>query len=167
MTATNDLIDRFEDGADVLAYATQGLAHDQLTARPGPGDWSIAEVVHHLVDTDLVYGDRIKRLIAEPNPRIQGFDETAWVVKLDYQNQPLPDAVALFAAHRRSIARLLRAQTQPVFANKGTHSERGTVTLADILATITSHLDHHLRFLYTKRANLGVALEPKYTGISP
>jgi hypothetical protein len=26
-----------------------------------------------------------------------------------------------------------------------------------------NHLDHHLRFLYAKRANLGVAIQPRYT----
>ena len=36
------------------------------------------------------------------------------------------------------------------------------MTLAELLATATNHLDHHLLYLYAKRANLGVALPPRY-----
>jgi hypothetical protein len=43
------------------------------------------------------------------------------------------------------------------------HSETGPVTLAALLAKYVGHLDHHLRFLYGKRSNLGIAVPPRYT----
>ena len=52
--------------------------------------------------------------------------------------------------------------TEADFARAGRHSERGPQTLAEIVALATNHVDHHLRFLYAKRANLGVAIPPRY-----
>ncbi len=48
MSALKELIDRFAAGGAVLSYATSGLTPEQELARPGPGAWSIAELVAHL-----------------------------------------------------------------------------------------------------------------------
>lgn len=157
------LIDRYASGGEILAYATQGLSREQLQARPGPGVWSIAELVAHLLDADLVYADRMKRLVAEDNPTLQAFEEDAWVARLGGHEMPVDEAVALLDANRRWMTRLLRRLPEPDFARAGTHTAAGRQTLAQVVATITNHLDHHLKFLYGKRGNLGVALYPRYT----
>jgi uncharacterized damage-inducible protein DinB len=158
-----EVIDRYVRGAELLAYASQGLTPEQQTARPGPGDWSIAELVVHLLDADLVYADRMKRLIAEDHPTLQGFDENRWIERLDSQSLPVGEAVDLFVANRRWMARLLRKCSEADFARTGTHTEAGPKSLAEILITITGHVDHHLKFLYAKRGNLGISLYPRYT----
>src|SRR5262245_15825931 len=94
------LIDRYLSGGPILAYATSGLTPEKATARPGPGAWSIAELVVHLLDCDLVYADRMKRIIAEENPVIVAFDENAWVARLGPQEMPVEEAVNLLAANR-------------------------------------------------------------------
>ena len=73
------------------------------------------------------------------------------------------EAANLFAANRRWMAPILRALHDADFARAGNHTEKGRMTLAEILAYATNHLDHHLRFLYAKRAKLGIALPPRYT----
>ena len=160
---SRDLIDRYERGAEVLAYAVQDLTPTQATARPGPGAWSIAQLVAHLLDADLVYADRIKRLIAEDDPVLQAFDENAWIERLDSQSMPVGAAVDLFATNRRWVARLLRRCGDAEFARAGRHTQAGVQTLAQVVTTITHHVDHHLAFLYAKRGNLGVAIYPRYT----
>ncbi len=59
------VIDRYADGGLILVQAASGLTPEHATARPGPGHWSIAELVAHLADADLVLADRMKRVIAE------------------------------------------------------------------------------------------------------
>ncbi len=97
---TPRVIDRFALGPELLAYAAQGLSADQEQARPGPGAWSIAELVAHMVDSDSVGIERMKRVIAEENPTLQAYDQDAWIVRLDSQSMPVADGVALFAAIR-------------------------------------------------------------------
>jgi uncharacterized damage-inducible protein DinB len=157
------VIDRYEAGGGMLAYAISGLSPEQVTARPGPGDWSIAELVGHLLDADLVYAERMKRVLAEESPVLQNFDENAWVARFGAGEIPLEEAAELFRSNRRWMARILRSCSESDFARTGRHTERGPLTLAELVATMVGHLDHHLRFLYGKRANLGVALPPRYT----
>jgi hypothetical protein len=57
----------------------------------------------------------------------------------------------------------LRSQDESVFARAGTHTEKGRQTLTEVLVYATNHLDHHLKFLYAKRAKLGLAIYPRYT----
>jgi len=161
--ARKAVIDRFADGGLLLAQAASNLGPEQATARPGPGDWSIAELVAHLLDSDLVLSDRMKRIIAEEDPPLAAFAENAWIARLDSNAMPVDEATALFAANRRWMARILRAQETPAFARTGIHSEAGRVTLAEILVKAANHLDHHLKFLYAKRAKLGLAIYPRYT----
>jgi hypothetical protein len=61
------------------------------------------------------------------------------------------------------MTRVLRHCEQADFARVGIHTENGRLTLAALVANSVGHLDHHLRFLYGKRANLGVAIPPRYT----
>ena len=167
MSATLDpkkpVIDRFADGGPLLVQAVAGLTPEQGRDHPIPGTWSVAELVAHLLDCDLVFADRMKRIIAEDSPTLQAFDEQAWIGRLLSNEMPIDEAAALFAANRKWMGRILRAQDEPAFARSGVHSEKGRQTLAEVLAYATNHLDHHLKFLYAKRAKLGVAIYPRYT----
>ena len=101
------LIDRYALGGELLTYAAQGLSPEQLTARSGPGAWSILELVVHLADSDLVGADRMKRVIAEENPVLRAYDQDAWVKRLQYQEASLEDAILLFVTNRRRMSSLL------------------------------------------------------------
>ena len=160
---STSLVNRYAAGGPVLLYAVAGITPEHEQAHPGPGAWSLAEVTAHLLDTELVFADRMKRILAEGNPVLQGFDENLWHDALDYPSMPVHEAAELLAGNRRWMARLLASRPEADFARAGTHTEKGRQTLAEVLAYVTNHLDHHLRFIYGKRAGLGVALPPRYT----
>lgn len=149
------LIDQYEQGGPMLRAAVQGLTREQLTAFPVPGTWSIHQVVLHLADSDLVIADRMKRVIAEDNPPLIGFDESRFVRELYYHDQSVEDALALFAVSRRQMARVLRRLPESAFARRGTHNQRGPMTLEQLLRGAIGHLEHHLKFLYEKKDKLG------------
>ncbi len=165
MSGPESVIDRYAAGGPLLQYAVSELHSPHELATPGPGDWSIAELVAHLLDSDLVIADRMKRVIAEDEPVLLAFDENAWIRRLDSHAMPIHEAVSLFAANRHWMARILRRCPESDFPRFGMHSETGRKTLAELLAGAVGHLDHHLRFLYAKRANLGTALPPRYTAV--
>jgi uncharacterized damage-inducible protein DinB len=158
------VLDRFADGGPLLVQAVTGLTPEQAREHPIPGTWSVAELAAHLLDCDLVFADRMKRIIAEESPTLVAFDEQAWIEGLLSNTMPVDEGAALFAANRKWMARILRAQDESAFARAGQHTEKGRQTLAEVLVYATNHLDHHLKFLYAKRAKLGVAIYPRYTG---
>ena len=162
MNTRSDVIDRYELGGKILIAAVAGIPPDRARERVGPGTWSVAELVAHMVDSDLVGIERMKRVIAEENPTLQAYDENAWIARLSPNETPVDEAVALFAANRVAMARILRTCTEADFARVGRHTEDGEKSLAKFLATYVSHLDGHLRFLYGKRGTLGFGMVPRY-----
>ncbi len=166
IAASHELIDRYAAGGPLLAYALTGLAAEHYKARPGPGVWSLGELVTHLVDSDVVGSDRMKRVIAEPGPILLAYDQDAWIARLGGDDLDPAEAVALFAANRRWTTSILRRVDEADFARFGDHTERGRETLAHLITGYVRHLDDHLRFLYAKRANLGIATVPRYSADS-
>lgn len=150
-----DLIEQYEAGSAQLRRAVAGLTPEELRARPGPGAWSVLEVVVHLADSDAISIDRMKRIVTEDNPPLLYADETAYVSKLHTHEQDLDDALLLFETGRRQWARVLRRLPDEAFLRVGTHNRRGKVTLGELVEAYVQHVDDHLKFIVAKRANLG------------
>ena len=149
------LIDQFEKDGDDLRMAVRGLRREDLLEYPVPGTWSIQEIVIHLLDSDLVLSDRMKRVIAEENPPLLAFDEKKFSERLFYADQSADDAVTLFDLNRRNFGRVLRKLPAEAFDRVGTHSERGPLRLIDLVEMSVNHLKHHLKFIVDKREMLG------------
>jgi uncharacterized damage-inducible protein DinB len=152
------LIDAYVAGPARLRAACAGLTRADLTARPGPGAWSILEVVVHLADSDAVSIDRMKRMLTEDDPPLLYADETAYVARLHTHEQDLEDALTLLEVGRRQWARVLRKLPDLAFTRTGRHNRRGTVTVGGTVADYVAHIDDHLKFVVGKRATLGKPL---------
>ena len=152
------LIEAYAAAPAKLRAAVAGLTSEELTARPGPGKWSILEVVIHIADSDAISIDRMKRILTEDDPPLLYADETAYVDRLHTHDQNLEDALTLLEIGRRQWARVLRKLPDEAFARTGQHNRRGTVTLGGMVQSYIDHIDDHLQFVYGKRANLGKPL---------
>ena len=149
------LIEKFAAEADDLGKSIAGLLPEDLLAHPVPGTWSIQQIVLHVVDSDLVLTDRMKRVIAEDNPLLMGFDESKFAARLHYDAADANAACQLFSLNRRLMGDLLKKFSADDFNRTGIHSERGKVTLTDLLTNAVNHLQHHLKFIKEKRKLLG------------
>ena len=153
-----DLIESYAAGGDALRAAVQGLSPEDLLAHPGPGDWSIQELVIHLADSDAIAIDRMKRILTEDRPTLLYADETAYVERLLPREQSLEDALTLFDVGRRQWSRVLRRLPDAEFSRQGTHNRAGVVTLGGMVEGYQQHLEHHLVFLKAKRERFGKPL---------
>ena len=148
-------IEEFASGGERLREAVEGLCREELLARPGPGKWSIQELVIHLADGDAIAVDRMKRVIAEDNPTLLCADEQAYVDRLFCDEQSTEDALELFDLGRRQFARILRALPEEAFDRVGIHNVVGKLTLAQLVKTYVDHLVTHLRRIHEIRRSLG------------
>jgi hypothetical protein len=152
-------IERYAAGADVPAKAIRGLSKAELNAIPVPGMWSIQQVILHLMDSDLIASDRMKRVIAENKPTLIGYDETAFSKNLFYETLDPVQACEIFRLNRLLTAEILRRLPDSAFTRVGQHSERGPVTLEHFVESYADHLDHHMKFVCEKRKALGKPME--------
>jgi hypothetical protein len=148
-------IDEYVSGPAALRQAVAGMTQEQLHARPIPGKWSTLEVICHLADFEIVYADRIKRIIAEDEPTLFSGDPDRFAARLAYEQRNAEEELLLISVIRQQVARILRTLKPEDSQRRGIHSESGPITLETIVERITGHIPHHIRFIEEKRAALG------------
>ncbi len=154
--STSALIDDYVASARQLREGVAGLAAEQLKQRPIPGKWSTLEVVCHLADFEIVFADRIKRVIAEEKPNLPGGDEQLFAAHLRYHDRDVENELALVEAIHCQVAAILRTLKPEDFRRTGIHAEAGPLTLETLVARATGHIAHHLKFVAEKRQAMGM-----------
>lgn len=151
------LAEEYLQGASAVRAAVADMSREQLLARPVPGRWSTLEVVCHLADFEQVFADRIKRIIALPEPPLYlAADENLYAQELGYHERDLEEELQLIEATRRDVARLLRRLSPQQLQKTGCHNLRGLQTLEKVVRTAIGHIPHHLAFIEEKRRALGL-----------
>lgn len=151
------LIQQYLAGPAMLRETVGEMNALALDTAPIPGKWTTREVICHLADFEIVYADRMKRVIAENEPTFFGGDPDVFAAGLAYRKRDLEEELQLVDAVRRHTGRILESLAPADFQRTGTHSEDGPVTLERLLLNITEHLPHHVRFIQEKRRALGLS----------
>ena len=145
MSEIPELLERFRRGPEVLAMVMTGVYGEEIDWPPEPGKWSIRTIAAHLADGEVVGAHRFRAVIAEDNPVIQAYDEKAWAERLDYARRKPSASLDTFRRARLENYELLKELPESAFERRGTHTERGSITLADLLKIYAEHAESHAR----------------------
>jgi hypothetical protein len=137
-----ELIARYRAGADAVDAALAGAGDAELDAVPPGGGWSPRMVVHHLADSESNSYLRVRKLLAEAGPVVQGYDEAEYARRLHY-DRPVETSLAVFRAVRASTAELLERLEEHDWGRVGTHTESGPYTVDDWLEIYAAHAFDH------------------------
>ena len=129
-------------GAAARAVAT--LTPEQLKRPEKAGKWSVAQVLRHLADTDVVWGWRMRLILAQDRPMITGFDQDLWAERLDYANSDPNESLETFAVLRRDNLRLIERATPEDLKRVGVHAERGEESAGYMVRLYAGHDLMHL-----------------------
>jgi hypothetical protein len=139
----SELVARYEAGPGVLRAAVDGLRDGELDRRPSDGGWTPREVVHHVADSEMTSAIRLRRLVAEDDPLIVGYDGDEFARRLRYADRPIGPALAAVDAARSTTAQILRGLTDAEWTRTGTHSESGPYGVEAWLEVYAVHCDEH------------------------
>lgn len=145
LLADRDPIAVLKETSSALTRAIAGLAADRLRAPEAPGKWSIAQVLQHLADSDLVWGWRLRMILAHDRPVITGYDQDLWADRLHYADADPSAALASFGVLRGDNLGLLAQATPADMKRVGVHSERGEESVAHLCRLYAGHDLLHLR----------------------
>lgn len=147
-----ELIDRYLAGPDELRKAVAGMTAAEMDSRPIPGKWSTRQVLCHLADTESLYAERMKRVLAENEPTFFAADPDLFAAHLHCDRRDMAEELELIDVTRRQMGRILGALGPTDFARRGIHSADGSLSLQTLLERVTGHLPHHIRTIEEKRA---------------
>jgi hypothetical protein len=130
--------------AGKLKKALKGLTPKQLKWRPEPAKWSIAEIVAHLADAEIVASWRMRSVIGENGITIQPFDQDAWAAVFSYQDRDARRSLETFRVLRESNLEMLKEISPETWKNYGMHLERGKESIAHLARMFAGHDTNHL-----------------------
>ena len=138
-----DLIERYRTGIDDVLRAVDGITDEELDRQPAnPDDWTARAVIHHLADSEAMAYIRLRRLLAEDEPLIAGYDEPEWARRLCY-DRPIASSLAVLGAVRAASLELLELLDDAQWARTGRHSDSGAYGVEEWLRIYAAHAHEH------------------------
>ena len=153
------LVAQYKNGYHEVERSLEDFPADALTAHPISGKWSATEIVHHLADSETTSGLRLRRLLVEDHPLIQGYDQEAYAERLDYNRRDMIPALDAFRSARATTSQLLDLMTAEDWQREGTHSESGSYTPEDWLRIYAAHAHNHAAQIRRLREALSIREE--------
>jgi hypothetical protein len=123
----------------------RGASASRLARRPAPSKWSVAEILAHLADAELVIGYRVRKIVGAPGTSVQWFDQDAWALRMKYAKRPAKQSLAAFRALRENnlaLIKSLSAQQKQLFC---IHSDRGKESVSMIVSMTAGHDLNHIQ----------------------
>jgi hypothetical protein len=136
------------------ARAIEFLSAAELRQPEAPGKWSIAQVLQHLADSDLVWGWRVRLILAQDRPTLTGYDQDLWAERLHYADADPQEALEQLRVLRRGNLDLIARATPEDLKRVGVHSERGEESVGYLCGLYAGHDLLHLRQIARIRASL-------------
>ena len=144
MSVTRERLARMAGAADAVAAVVAGQPPMAFTKRPGPDAWSAVEIVCHLRDIEAFYLERIKLILANPEPTLVLLDPDRWARDRQYQRNDLYEALATFRAARAETLAFLAKLAPEEWERRAIHPIRGVVTVRNIVHSLAKHDQVHL-----------------------
>ena len=122
-----------------------GVPADTLRMRPATDRWSIAEIVAHLADAEIVGAFRLRFILAAPGAAIVAYDQNQWAVSGHYEQRDPGQSVEQFRVVREGNLALLDLLQPAQWQHYGMHAERGRESIAHIVRMYAGHDINHLQ----------------------
>ena len=128
-----------------LARLIEDRRPSQLRKQPAAGKWSVAEILAHLADCEIVTSWRMRQILAAPGTVIQAFDQDSWAAAGRYGQRDAQKSVEHFRALREANLALLKSLSHEQWHHYGIHAERGQETIAHIVSLVAGHDLNHVK----------------------
>lgn len=135
----------------MLREMTRDCTAAQVATPPKPGEWSIVEVVRHLVEGDRdTFLPRLRRMLAEERP--------VFSVRRPLENDAsdLATLLDVFDRARAEVLRILGGLDSAAWSREGVSPSRGPLSVETYATSTVAHDTEHLRQMHDVRATLGL-----------
>ena len=129
-----------------IAAAVSGLSESVLCYKPSPDKWCVLEILGHLADVEIIYGYRLRQMLADSKPVIAPINQDAWTRNLNYLGSHASELVAFYGLARHHNLRLLRTLKPSDLSKSAFHPEiQRQVTVAELVERMAGHGIGHLQ----------------------
>jgi DinB superfamily len=152
----NKLIAKYNEGYQEVLAALKDFPSELLTARPLPEKWTAREIIHHLADSETTSANRLRKLIVEDRPVIQGYDQDQFAIILKYNERTTAPALDAFRAARATTSQVLALMSDDDWQRVGEHTESGPYSAETWLRIYAEHAHNHAAQIRRLRSALNI-----------
>ena len=138
-----------------LQRIVAGIDETQAHRMPAPNEWSVVEVIGHLIDIDPLQIERVDRILAEERPQFARFDPNAAVQAAGYARRSLDDVMTAFVALRQATVDGLSTIEPDELDRVGVRYTGEVVTLRALMAAFAAHDQTHAQQIRAALASKG------------
>lgn len=121
-----------------------------LDYRASPDDWTVREILAHLVDDEMfVMRTRFERMMKETRPLLPPHDEKAWYANRSTARDRRDELLADFAVQRAASLGMFAVVREADWQRKGHQPEHGTFTAEEWLSRWLAHDTTHIHQIET------------------
>jgi hypothetical protein len=128
-----------------LERLIKGVPAAKLRKRPAPKQWSVAEILAHMADAEIVGAFRMRFILGAPGSPIVAFDQDSWAASLGYAKRDPRKSLEQFRAVREGNLAMLKSLKPEQWKHYGMHSERGQETIERMVLMFAGHDINHTR----------------------
>src|SRR5690349_13240519 len=128
-----------------LVLAIHGIAEADLNRPEREDKWSVADVIAHLGDLEMIYAVRIRTMLAGAGgeTKLPALAQAHWIERV-HRREPLRELLEQFWFHRRMNVELLERLNEEELTRSGVHPDYGTITIRDAAGRMERHDEKHL-----------------------
>ena len=139
-----ELLAQYREGPSLMEELVLGLSEEDLDRQPADGGWTAREVVIHMADSEMNSAIRVRKLLAEDDPVIQGYDAEDYARLFHYGDRAVEPSLAALRGARETTAQILDGISDEDWSRSGTHTESGPGYSVDRwLEIYASHAHDH------------------------
>ena len=147
--ARGDVLAAMPTQIEELDSALGNLTDKQARFRTGPEEWSIKEIVSHLIDVERVFSYRLLCISRNDQTSLPGFEQDNYVRESGADELPLVDLLIEFEFLRRGNILAINHMREEALNRIGTAS--GVVISAKALVyMLVGHVEHHMASMNEK-----------------
>ena len=135
---------RVLEQTEPLVRSVLNDAGSDLRTRPAPAEWSVLELLGHVVDAETVMSGRYRWTVSQDEPPLLGYDQDLWVARLRHNDDQPDELLTVFSALRAANLQLWRRSSAADRQRVAMHAERGPESYELMFRMMAGHDRFHL-----------------------
>ena len=127
-----------------VAALVHEASPDALRTRPAVDRWSVAEILAHLAEAEIVSTWRYRQMLEHNGCSLPGYAQDLWASLGQYASRDPRESLESFRLLRESNLRMFERLTPEQWQFHGVHAERGPMTVLDLATQIAGHDLNHV-----------------------
>ncbi len=142
----DDVVAALESQAAETSALLARIDEAKASHRYAPEKWSVKEVVGHFTDGEHIFAYRALAIARGDKTSLPGFDEREYMKHANFDQRPMGEIAAAYAAARAATLALFRGFSDEAWRRSGTANDAG-VSVRALAHIVLGHERHHLKVL--------------------